>query len=193
MLIEHIINGFHFMILIIIILLCCFGSDFFEPLFTYLKDNNELTVPFFMICLPVIYTLGLIIDHFVDDYIFSRLEKRIRKESKMGDKSSRELIMLTNDQNQASQLDLIRTKIRITRTASFTYLFITIFTLIFIIFRKGPDSAHYYSLILSVLIGGSSLTLLSFLSWKGNTETFCKRVIDGYKILNKKYKKEQIS
>ena len=193
MLIEQLINGFHFMIAVILMMLCFLGADFFEPLLTYINGGSNLKFSLFIFFLPIIYTLGLLVDHFVDDFLFSKWEKKIRDGRNMGDRSSRELIMLTEDENQANQLDLIRTKIRITRTTSFNYVLITVFSLIFMFVHISKENEHYYTMFLMILFGGVALSGLSYWSWRQNTKTFCKRVIEGYAMLDKKKRKELIS
>ncbi|CAH0135469.1 hypothetical protein SRABI96_00345 [Peribacillus sp. Bi96] len=187
MLIEHLVNGFHFFVALVLLLLCILDVGFFKPFFTFLTGSNkDILVAIYILFLPFVYTLGIIIDHFVDDIIFNKREFKIRNEILQG-KSSRQLIMLTNDQNQASQLDSIRTKIRITRTTSFNFAIISIFSLALLL-TQFTDSTHFFIILFLIILVGPTLSYLSYWSWRQNTVSFCKRVVDGYKMYEEKNK-----
>ncbi|SDN08595.1 hypothetical protein SAMN04488137_3440 [Fictibacillus solisalsi] len=180
MLIEHLINGFHFFIALVLCAIMVLGVDFFQPLFGYLKSTNKDTLlALFVLMLPFVYTLGILIDNFVDDVVFKKRKKETRDENR---KTARELILLTNDQNQANQLDYIRTKIRITRTACFNFALITLFSLV-IMYR----TYHFKYIAVMILIGllGGLLTFLAYWSWEHNTKSSNKRVRDGFRIYEK--------
>lgn len=188
MLIEHLVNGFHFFVALVLLLLCILDVEFFNPFFTFLiGSNKDILVAIYILFLPFVYTLGMIIDHFVDDVIYTKWENKIRNEILQG-KSSRQLIMLTNDQNQASQLDSIRTKIRITRTTSFNFAIISIFSLALLLTRFDTDTHHFFIILFLIILVGPTLSYLSYWSWKRNTVSFCRRVVDGYKMFEEKTK-----
>lgn len=187
MLIEHLVNGFHFFVALVLLLLCILDVNFFKPFFTFLiGSNKDILVAIYILFLPFVYTLGIIIDHFVDDVIFTKWEDKIRNEILQG-KSSRQLIMLTNDQNQASQLDSIRTKQRITRTTSFNFAIISIFSLVLLL-TQFSETDHFFIILFLIILVGPTLSYLSYWSWRQNTFTFCKRVAGGYKMYEEKNK-----
>ncbi|MBY0091574.1 hypothetical protein H7S74_22870 [Priestia aryabhattai] len=186
MLIEHLINGFHFFVAIILLVLTVLGLDFFQPLYKILiGSNKDILLAIFILFLPLVYTLGLIIDNFVDDIIFQAWENKIKNNESLKGKSARELIMLANDQNQANQFDYIRMKIRITRTSTFNFTLITILSFILSLTRLYPQylNTKEFMIIATLIITmGLILTYLSFWSWKNNTISFRKRVNEGFKM-----------
>ncbi|MBO9128556.1 hypothetical protein [Bacillus sp. 165] len=190
MLIEHIINGFHFLLVLILFILTLTGLDFVEPLYNFLDNSNkDGLLAIFILFLPFVYTLGLIMDNFVDDVIFKRKEQQIKSSILKDSESARKLILLSGDDNQGRQLDYIRTKIRITRSTTVSFALITFLSLVFTATRLAPPvlQQEHLSLLLCVeLLIGPSLTLLGYWSWKKNTETFCRRVANGFAILEQR-------
>ncbi|WP_158734569.1 hypothetical protein [Alteribacillus sp. YIM 98480] len=185
MFIEHIINGFHFLLSLILFVLTITGFQLIELNTIKSFMMNGGLISHFIFLLPTIYTLGLIIDNLVDDKIFEKQEKKLRNKY-ISDKShsGRKLIMLSKDDNQRRQLDYIRTKIRITRTASFNFGLLTFLSLLFTtIHLRGVLDGYLVLFIGLEAIVGGLLTYLAYWSWKSNTKTYCNRVVDGFKIL----------
>ncbi|SDH78261.1 hypothetical protein SAMN05192534_11182 [Alteribacillus persepolensis] len=193
MFIEHIINGFHFFLSLLLFVLIITGFQLIDLNTIQSFIMNGGLISHFIFLLPTIYTLGLLIDNVVDDKIFDRQEKKLRnKYITDQSQSGRKLIMLTKDDNQRRQLDYIRTKIRITRTASFNFGVLTSLSVLFTIIhlRGFLDGQVLLVVVLEVIVGGL-LTYLAYWSWKSNTKTYCKRVVDGFKLLELKHHQQE--
>lgn len=192
MLIEHIINGFHFLLAIILFIFMILGFTGWDLInfITFLpqtKVNINISITTIVLFIPLVYTLGILVDNFVDNVVLKKRGKSIRNKVLKDGQSGRELIFRTKDDNQAKQLDYIQTKIRITRTAAFNFALITVFlVLASVLHLRFQLSIPKLTLLIVVeFVIGTGLSYMAYWSWKQNVTAFCKRVKSGFEILNK--------
>lgn len=167
------IAGVQMLIWLILLAFCLFPYDWLTLARTDL-DYAVLSV----IAISFIYPLGIILDHMADR-LLRKPEESIRKSIPGGEKSMSLLLTKINSTIIADQFDYIRTRIRITRSATVNFFLITVVTAALTLLKLGVNCSSLKIVGAEVIIG-VTLTWLAYASWSLLNKTYFQKISNRY-------------
>jgi hypothetical protein len=180
---EIIIIGLQASIWITLVLINLFGTKWIN--INILKGWESLLTVF---VLGIVYTLGIVVDR-TSDSIFHSFDKKLRKKfisNKHLSVSEMRLRIMLKSESIAKFLEYIRSRLRIARSTSLNFFFITITSVIFLVKQSEVNGNNIFSIVLLVASGGIVLmTFLGFI-WVRITKTYYKRLDQAYKMMYEK-------
>ena len=127
------------------------------------------------------YALGIIVDR-VADSLFHRVDRGIRRrhlDKKLPSAAEMRLCVMADADKLAGFLDYIRSRQRITRSASLNLLLISLASAVFLT-RRSSAGILWVS---STAIAALALAALSLFAWERISETYYKRLAQSYTLL----------
>lgn len=173
--IEHLVIGFQALTWMALSLLALFGYHWIDREW-FVSETVAI-----ILSLLIVYPLGIFVDE-IADRCFMPLTKRLRQDQKIAEKDTvfRLLILLNND-STTQYFQYLRSRIRVARSSTINFLFITIASVWFTLSQLGSQLGEITSSVVRFeIMTGIVLTLLAFFSAWFMNATFAKRLKWGY-------------
>jgi nitrate reductase NapE component len=139
-----------------------------------------------VVLLPFVYPLGVFTDN-AADRVLKRWAQQIRQKHKLDDQqSAMKVITLTRHDWLSNYLDYARMRTRICRSSAMNFLMLTFVLPAFVGIRlQGVFASGVWMVAIIAFFLCAGLTVLALWSWYEITNTFHKRVAEGFTLINR--------
>jgi len=170
--IEHLITGFQASIWFTLFVLSLFGYEWID-----LNKFTGTTLVLTLLIISIIYPFGVFVDNIADDILKSWNRKIRKKYIQDETHSARRLLAITKDEALADYLGYVRTRIRISRSASLNFLLITISSIAFTATRLQNVLANsFWKVIIFELVVGVIVTTVAIATCHRISHTFARQI-----------------
>jgi hypothetical protein len=178
---EIIVIGLQSFVWILFLVLSVFGTNWITIISVALKDWQAFIAIIFV---PIIYTLGIIIDR-LSDILTDPWNERIKKQIIGNTEYPSTVMRFALGQNNPTlnmQLEYTRTRMRIMRASAINFALTTVFILTYISSRlTGLPSKEEVMYIVFVLIAGILLVVSSLHVWRSLLKDHLGLIKSNYK------------
>ena len=178
--VELVVIGFHALIGVVIIVTGVVG-------YQNIGVENILTINLAVPALVLAYILGILVDRISDSMFIAQDYKMrpTRQDENLPSFLTMRFYILHKSKDIYTQLEYIRSRLRIVRASVFNFILTTIALLIFVWlqFGKSLTSQSLITISLIIFIIGAALTYLSYRSWKGLVQSYSISILRAYSVL----------
>jgi hypothetical protein len=178
--VELVVTGIHTCIVIGIIILAFTG-------YQNVKLNEILNLNLAIPLLALAYIIGILVDRFADQIVRPH-DQKLRSKYIPEDYSvlhEMRYYIASKSNDIYDELEYIRIRMRIARSAIVNFALTTLSVVLFIIMQYSHTTYLVYIYLLVAVVLGVFLTYLSYKSWVGLTESYIRSTLIAYKILEK--------
>ncbi len=178
--VEHLIVGSQTVVAIVFLLASLHG---YEWLLLPAPAYQLLTLVFSLL---IAYPLGIFIDELADR-AFQQYTRSIRKKyDHREERKAFELLIRLKEKSTTQYFHYLRSRIRIARSSVLNFLLLTIASVLFTLTQLAPTlGGQLTKVVITQLIVGLLLSLLAFFCLGHFTETFARKVKQGFELLER--------
>lgn len=187
--VELVVIGFHGLIGIAIMVLALVG-------YRDIDVEKLLTINLALPVLAIAYILGILIDR-VSDRMFISQDYKMRPagaDANLPSFLTMRYYILHKSNDIYTQLEYIRSRLRIARASVLNFILLTLAVLLFVWLQlaKSFTAQNLIIIFVSILIIGAILTLASYQSWLGLVRSYSISTTRAYTLLRDEETKNRI-
>jgi hypothetical protein len=139
-----------------------------------------------VLLLPLVYPVGVFVDHLADS-LLTRWRERIRAKHLKGEpRTVMDLLMPAKDDKLSAYYDYLRIRIRISRSSAFNFAMIAVLFPIFAVVRLGSVAGVSSGFVaVAVALASAAVAGLALYTWVGLTHGFYEKLDHGLEILDR--------
>jgi hypothetical protein len=176
---ELLIIGIETLAWIALLIFCLFGYGWLD---FSVFDNLAIAIPL----AAAAYVLGIIMDR-VSDTLLAGADHAIRRQV-LGERAAQSFAqlrsyILARSSYLATDLDYLRSRLRIMRSSIINFSLLAIFGAAFVLSRLQIEPPTQYSAAATVFIAGVILASLSYYAWRASSLTYYLRLQTAFALL----------